>query len=131
MSIRRCCAATASDSTCEANGTWTTGDDPSPLTFVRRCFGLGGWLVPSAILVLLPKCPACLAAYGATGTGVGLSLTTAASLRMVLIALCVAALSYLVVQRGQHFILLVFSGKRALREEAEQRGRESVHCLAI
>src|SRR5262249_15871395 len=114
MSIRRCCAAPARDSRCEANGTWITADGPQPLACVQRCLRLGGWLVPSAILVLLPKCPACLAAYVATGTGVGLSLTTAASLRLVLRALCVAALSYLVVQRGQHFILFVFSGKHAL-----------------
>jgi hypothetical protein len=49
-------------------------------------------VVPSAILVLLPKCPACIVAYLAMGAGIGVTLSTAATLRVVLLVLCVACL---------------------------------------
>ncbi|MBV8135496.1 MAG: hypothetical protein JO121_07640 [Deltaproteobacteria bacterium] len=46
-----------------------------------RLGGLAGWLGSAAGLALMPKCPACIAAYLALGTGVGISLSAAAHLR--------------------------------------------------
>lgn len=69
---------------------------PTGLRRVREIFA---WLVPSASLVLVPKCPACLAAYVALWTGLGLSLSTATYLRWGLLTVCVASLLYLIVER--------------------------------
>jgi len=56
------------------------------------------WVVPAALLALMPKCPLCLAGYIALATGVGLSFTVASWLRLGLIILCVAALVWFVVK---------------------------------
>jgi len=69
---------------------------PTSLRRVREIFG---WVLPSAILVLVPKCPACLVAYVTLWTGLGLSLSTATYLRRVLLLVCVASLLFLIVKR--------------------------------
>ena len=50
--------------------------------------------MPSAILVLMPKCPACVVAYIAIATGAGISVSMAAHLRVMVLALCVVTLMY-------------------------------------
>lgn len=60
---------------------------------------IAGWIVPSVTLVLAPKCPACVAAYVALATGIGISLPVAAGLRLALVAVCVAALVFLAARR--------------------------------
>ena len=60
----------------------------------RRFLNFIGWMVPSAILALIPKCPACVAGYAVIGTSVGFSLSALAQLRLALIVLCVVSLSF-------------------------------------
>jgi hypothetical protein len=72
----------------------------------RSYFGIAGWLIPGTVLALLPKCPACLAAYVAIGTGLAISAPVAAYLRTTLAILCVGSLSYLLARRLWRYLTL-------------------------
>ena len=78
---------------CDAAG------DRQSSTWVRRVREVFAWALPGTVLVLVPKCPACLAAHVATWTGLGLSLSTATYLRWALLFVCVASLLFLIVKR--------------------------------
>ncbi len=115
MSAHRCCEVVASGSGCETTVMRAMDNQPQPPTFARRCLAIVGWLASGAILALLPKCPACLAAYVAIGTGVGLSLSTATYLWTLLVILCIASLSYLAARRMRRFSTLLGSKQRESR----------------
>ncbi|MDB6021104.1 MAG: hypothetical protein JWQ04_961 [Pedosphaera sp.] len=84
-----------------------------PASRLRRVGEIAGWIVPSALLALLPKCPLCVAAYVALATGIGISLPTATYLRAMLVAVCVASLVFIAARRLRSLIVRGFEGKRA------------------
>lgn len=57
-----------------------------------------GWLLPGILLIVMPKCPICLAAYIALATGISIPITAATWLRTSLIAGCIGALVWLAVR---------------------------------
>ena len=75
-----------------------------PASRLRRGREIAGWIVPTATLALLPKCPACVAAYVALATGIGISLPTATYLRAMLVVLCVASLVFITARRLRSLI---------------------------
>jgi hypothetical protein len=54
--------------------------------------------IPGAVLVLLPKCPACLAAWIAVATGVSIPVAAAAQLKTAVAGLCLISLAAILVR---------------------------------
>jgi hypothetical protein len=57
-----------------------------------------GWVLPSLGLVLVPKCPVCIAAWLALGGSFGISLTTATYLRTGFVWICWGVLALMAVR---------------------------------
>jgi len=104
VNVNRCCRAASGGSVPGAARARITDGGPAPPSMARRCADFAGWIVPGGILALLPKCPACIAAYFAIGSGIGISMTTAIYVRMALLVLSVASLTYFAASRGLRFI---------------------------
>jgi hypothetical protein len=111
VSAQACCQAVSTGSSRGSNRVMSEAriaiGGPRPATLARRCLGVGGWIVPGGILALLPKCPACVAAYFAIASGIGISMTAAVYLRTGLVILCVASLVYCAASRGRHIVALL------------------------
>jgi len=73
-------------------------------SIIRRAVDLIGWIVSSAILALVPKCPMCFAAYIALWTGIGLSLSAAIYLRASLLVVSIALILFVGVRSARRLI---------------------------
>jgi hypothetical protein len=81
-----------SASTARSNSHEAADGKVHPPRVAQRRFAWAKCSLPTLILALLPKCPACLAAYVALGTGISLSVAAASVLRTTVIGICVATL---------------------------------------
>jgi len=61
----------------------------------RRAWRSIQWLFPTVLLVLIPKCPLCVAAYVALFTGIGISVSTARWIQILMLVFCLGSLAYL------------------------------------
>jgi len=77
----------------------TSRDARQQSTWLRRARELAGWLVPGALLALMPKCPLCLMAYVALCSRVTISCSSAHLLMRTLTALCIGTMALCVVRR--------------------------------
>ena len=85
---------------CQKSAPETGANNVLPPTSRRRRGGeLAGWIIPGITLVLMPKCPICVAAYVALFSGVSISFASASHLRTSLQVLCIATLLFLVMRR--------------------------------
>jgi hypothetical protein len=75
---------------CEAQPAARSGSAARPWRSAGSCVGSG------AMLVLLPKCPMCIAAYLAVWTGAGIAGPIAGHLRFVIAAIFVMSLTFFV-----------------------------------
>jgi hypothetical protein len=116
-----CCDAASSGSGRERIGAWTRRSDSQAPLFLERCRETAEWMVPTAILALSPKCPVCLAVYIAIWTGVGLSVSTGASLRTLLVILCRVSLSYIMARRARRFIARMSAPHKLRHTRADQK----------
>jgi len=80
-------------------------------------FDTGGWLVSGGLLVLIPKCPVCLAGYIAAFSGIGLSVQVASGLRWVLLALCIVSLALLSCRLVRRFLGCSSASAEVARKE--------------
>ena len=71
----------------------STEVDTPKRSVVRRTSTIGQWLIPTAVLALMPKCPMCIAAYLAVA-GIGVSMPVAGWMRYGIIVGCVATLTW-------------------------------------
>ena len=71
---------------------------------VLRALAGGAWIALGAALLLIPKCPVCLAGYIALFTGIGISTGVSSNLRAGLIVFCGVLLILLFIKSFRSFV---------------------------
>src|ERR1700737_4633203 len=74
-------------------------DGKRPTGLLGRAWRGIQWLFPATLLVLMPKCPLCVAAYVALFTGVGITVSTARWIQILMLVFCLTSLAYLAVRQ--------------------------------
>jgi hypothetical protein len=74
------------------------GDGKRSTGLFRRAWRSIQWLFPTTLLVLMPKCPLCVVGYVALFTGIGITVSTARWIQILMPVFCLTALAYLVVR---------------------------------
>lgn len=92
---RNAVAAPAPDADPGPGSSRAPSSPAAPAHVWRRIAALLQWAIPVTILALLPKCPACIAAYALLLTGFSVSYSGAAAARWVVISVCIIALAAL------------------------------------
>lgn len=85
---------------------------------VKRTGTVTAGLLSGLALLLMPKCPACVAAYIALGTGIGLTTSTVGHLRFGLILICSSLLFISAFRLLSSFGLPTFSSLWKRRPDA-------------
>jgi Fe2+ transport system protein B len=85
-----CCQITASRT--QSFSSKAADGKAHPSSGKQRWFALAKFSLSALVLALLPKCPACFAAYIALGTGISVSVAAASFLKTLLVAICVGML---------------------------------------
>ena len=83
-----------------------------PKSKTRRVMATTKWIVPTAILAVMPKCTMCLAAYVALGTGLGISIPVATWIRGGLIVICIASLTWFAAASARRVLATLCSPRR-------------------
>lgn len=96
---KNCCHKFVSDSDGSKHRTPSNANPVKQTTRVGRLMRTVKCAIPGAVLVLLPKCPVCMAAWISVVTGLGISVSAAGYLRISLIVLCIISLCYFVISR--------------------------------
>lgn len=84
----------------------------SRASFAEGFLETSGLIVPASILTLLPKCPMCLAACIALGSGFGLSMSFATYWQWMLVIASAAPLLYLTTRYLGRLITRTFFERR-------------------
>jgi len=86
---------------------------PLQSSWLSRVRGVASWVLPGALLALMPKCPICLAAYVALFTGFTMSGSSAHILMRTLTVLCLSTLALCAVRR----VLSCAQNKQTLNQQ--------------
>ena len=88
-----------------------------PVSRLHRGSEIAGWIIPGAILALLPKCPLCLAAYVTVWTGIGLSFSAATHLRVALLIPCVGLILFLAAKNTRRLVHKLGQQEKIIRRK--------------